>query len=641
MPTPLPFNAAWYVQQNPDVAAAIEAGASFSAFEHFSLYGRAEGRSASPLFDAQHYLANNPDVAAAVAQGTIRAWDHFELFGGDEGRSPTPLFDPGFYLQQNPDVAAAIANGQIASAVQHFLLFGLSEFRAINPAIDLGRYLNANPDLAEAVANGQVNPLDHLLQYGVAEGRNLGNGVSLADFSNDPGFTQALGNGNAVQALARVGAVAPFLPTFERPAAWTPPENTPIPLDFVPPANASITLVVPPEVVVPPAVTLPPVFQPVTPQPPTPPSGPVVPSAPVDDGGYVPPPVAFSVALSGAGVVMFGGSATGDIMITGENPAPDTYLPTELAFTRGGHTASARIAISAIADKGIPALGSSEMLIVSNTLFTPLRDKLAGDVSLRVTDSRMDLTDASVSLADLKAFDEATTGFVDATAVNRTYGTVADAVHVMVTNRGTDGDAIGIAPDLEVMSISDTTASAADLRAIEEATTGPVIASGMQEIRGSTSDTLHVLVTKRGNIDLLSTQGDDLIYLRESLAVTLTDVGPVGGNATEIIAATDAILAGTSGLVTTKLIPGGTYNNFASGDKIDTGLTFQHLASQATLSADGHLNWSWDGTSQNLVIETLDILSDGSPEYQTQTLQLVGIAGVTELNGVFTLLGVK
>lgn len=628
MPTPLSFNAAWYLQQNPDVAAAIEAGASFSAFEHFSLYGRSEGRSASPLFDAQHYLANNPDVAQAVAQGLITAWDHFELFGGEEGRSPTPLFDPGFYLQQNPDVAAAIANGQIASAVQHFLLFGLSEFRAINPAIDLGRYLNANPDLAEAVANGQVNPLDHLLQYGVAEGRNLGNGVSLADFSNDPGFTQALGNGNAVQALARVGAVAPFLPTFERPAAWTPPENTPIPLDFVPPANAPITLVVPPEVVVPPAVTLPPVFQPVTPQPPTPtpPSGPVLPSAPVDDGGFVLPPVAFSVALSGAGVVMFGGSATGDIMITGENPAPDTYLPTELAFTRGGHTASARIAISAIADKGIPALGSGEMLIVSNTLFTPLREKLAGDVSLRVTDSRMDLTDASVSLLVLKAMEEATTGFVDASAVRTTYGTIEEAVHVLVTKNGTSGDAISVASNIRV-GLPDATADATDLRAIEEATTGTAFALNLTEISGNTADVLHVLVTKRG-------ETGDVIYVQPNLwaAVTLTDAGSLND--------TDAILNATYAPVTTKLIPGGTYNNFAPGDKIDTGLTFQHHVSQDKLGADGHLNWRWVSNSKELVIEVVDNTSGDGPGYQTQTLQLVGtITGVTELNGVFTLSG--
>ena len=230
MPTPLLFNANWYLSQNPDVATAIEAGAPFNAFEHFSLYGRSEGRSASPLFDPRQYLANNPDVADAVAQGLITAWDHFELFGGAEGRSPTPLFDPDFYLQQNPDVAEAVANGHIASAVQHFLLFGQGEPRAINPAIHLGKYLNANPDVAQAVANGLINAFDHLLQNGVGEGHPLGNGVNLADFANDPAFAQALSNGNGIGALVRVQEVAPFIPAFERPTGWVPPANTPIPV---------------------------------------------------------------------------------------------------------------------------------------------------------------------------------------------------------------------------------------------------------------------------------------------------------------------------------------------------------------------------------------------------------------------------
>ena len=67
MSTPLPFNANWYLRQNPDVASAIQSGAPFDAFEHFMLYGRSEGRSGSPLFDPAQYLANNPDVAQAVA----------------------------------------------------------------------------------------------------------------------------------------------------------------------------------------------------------------------------------------------------------------------------------------------------------------------------------------------------------------------------------------------------------------------------------------------------------------------------------------------------------------------------------------------------------------------------------------------
>jgi len=146
------------------------------------------------------------------------------------------------------------------------VLYGQSEPRPINPAIDLSKYVGVNPDIATAAASGVISALNHLLEFGVNEGRNLGNGVVLSEFSNDPTFTQALSNGNVIQALGRMESVAPFLPTFERPTGWTPPANTPIPADFVPPADSNLRLQVPQEVNVPDDVNLPPVFQP-TPEP--------------------------------------------------------------------------------------------------------------------------------------------------------------------------------------------------------------------------------------------------------------------------------------------------------------------------------------------------------------------------------------
>ena len=219
---------------------------------------------------------------------------------------PTPLpFNANWYLQQNPDVAAAIEQGLISSAAQHFALFGQAEPRAINPAIDLGSYLNANPDIAEAAATGQVNALEHLLQHGVGEGRNLGNGVSLSLFTNDPSFTQALNNGNAVQALIRVETVVPFLPTFQPPPGWAAPPNTPIPVDFVPPAGSGLSLVIPESVNVPPGVTLPPVFSPVNP---LPVPAPVPEPAPVPGAGDAGNEVSVTFTMTNtAGTLDFGG----------------------------------------------------------------------------------------------------------------------------------------------------------------------------------------------------------------------------------------------------------------------------------------------------------------------------------------------
>lgn len=553
------FNASWYLARNPDVADSVARGIT-TAEEHFLTYGRAEGRSPGPLFDPQAYLANNPDVAAAVRAGLITAYDHFTEFGASENREPLALFDMGIYLAQNPDVAAAVDAGLI-SAVEHFLIFGQREARVINPFIDLGAYLNANPDVAEAVQNG-ASALGHLLQYGVIEGRDLGNGVDLATFANDPAFQEAIGRGDAQAALERVGALAPFRPGL-------PPPVTP-------------------------------------------------PAAPPVEEGYTPPPMTFSVIESGTAgskTLSFSGNATGDITIRVDSPA------TQLTFFRAGLEAATKPLIAELAAGSIPALTGGDMLIIPGAAFSAIQTKLPADVSFRVTDSNYSLTDASVSLDVLKAMEAATTGFVDASAVTRTFGTVQDAVHVMISAAGTEGDKISVAPGITVMSLSDFTASSADLKAIEEATTGLVSAQGIGQVTGTTADTLHILKTKHG------TTGD-AIQMAEDVWVVLTDPGDTPEDI-------DAILSATTGAVTTRLIPGGTYANFAGGDRIFTGLAFQHHTSQPTLGQDGELNWQWNAAEHKLVIEIRNTTVDGST-HETVTYILTGVAQVTEEGGMFT-----
>jgi serralysin len=117
------FDAGYYLTANPDVAAAVQAGA-FSAREHFDLYGRAEGRSPLAFFDTEHYLAANPDVAAAVRLGLTTAFDHFMNNGWREGRNPSQAFDVKTYLADNPDVAAVGLNPLL-----HYLAYGFAEGR--------------------------------------------------------------------------------------------------------------------------------------------------------------------------------------------------------------------------------------------------------------------------------------------------------------------------------------------------------------------------------------------------------------------------------------------------------------------------------------------------------------------------------
>ena len=119
-----PFNETLYLAQNSDVAAAVASGLFASGAQHFALYGAAEGRDPNALFNAAWYLEQNPDVAAMVASGKTTAWVHYETCGWQEGRDPSQYFDTTTYLAQNQDVGTAGVN-----PLDHFLSWGAAEGR--------------------------------------------------------------------------------------------------------------------------------------------------------------------------------------------------------------------------------------------------------------------------------------------------------------------------------------------------------------------------------------------------------------------------------------------------------------------------------------------------------------------------------
>ncbi|WP_114944830.1 Ig-like domain-containing protein [Microvirga calopogonii] len=181
--TPGLFNEAWYLGQNPDVAAAVKAGTFSRGFEHFLKFGAQEGRAAAPGssgWDEQFYLAHNPDVAAAVKMGALASgFEHFLKFGAQEGRAATADgegWNEDFYLQHNPDVAAAVKAGGLASGLEHFLQNGGPEGRAADPqalGVDEAFYLAQNPDVAAAVQAGWLSSgMDHYFTWGAREGRD-------------------------------------------------------------------------------------------------------------------------------------------------------------------------------------------------------------------------------------------------------------------------------------------------------------------------------------------------------------------------------------------------------------------------------------------------------------------------------------
>jgi len=177
------FDVRDYLAANPDVKAA-----GIDPLQHYQNFGRAEGRSAfavsavakDPLLDATYYYAHNPDVRAAGVDANA----HYLANGFKEGRNPDAYFDTNYYLTQNPDVKAAGVD-----PLWHYETFGQAEGRQASLVFDGAKYLAANPDVKAA----GFNPLAHYLSYGQAEGRQtfLTGGTAAADPLVDAAYYDA------------------------------------------------------------------------------------------------------------------------------------------------------------------------------------------------------------------------------------------------------------------------------------------------------------------------------------------------------------------------------------------------------------------------------------------------------------------
>lgn len=147
------FDVSFYLGQNQDVAVAgVNPLDHFNVFgldeerdpdplydTSFFLNNEANAsipeleRAAVPEFDSAFYLSENPDVAAAVNAGLIAVVEHYVRFGEAEGRDPSSAFDSDFYAETNPDVAAAVEADVFDTLFEHFLLFGEAEGRLATP----------------------------------------------------------------------------------------------------------------------------------------------------------------------------------------------------------------------------------------------------------------------------------------------------------------------------------------------------------------------------------------------------------------------------------------------------------------------------------------------------------------------------
>ena len=103
---PRDFDELTYLHLHPDIAERVAAGDFQSGYEHWVRFGQREGRlarfrksSAAAVqrtdiprdFDEDAYLFFNPDVSWMIAKGVVRsAYDHYTDFGRKEGRGGGP-----------------------------------------------------------------------------------------------------------------------------------------------------------------------------------------------------------------------------------------------------------------------------------------------------------------------------------------------------------------------------------------------------------------------------------------------------------------------------------------------------------------------------------------------------------------------
>lgn len=162
----------------------------------------------NPLFDAAWYLRQQPDVAASGA----RPWWHYRRHGWREGRDPNAWFDVRWYLARNPDVAQ-----QGIEPLDHYLEHGWREGRDPGPRFSTRAYIRENPDVAIA----GMNPLLHFMRHGQAEGRQSRSvdGTRRTAAASESGTTQLLDAGGRSRPSRGPSRIGPRVQGPPRPVA--------------------------------------------------------------------------------------------------------------------------------------------------------------------------------------------------------------------------------------------------------------------------------------------------------------------------------------------------------------------------------------------------------------------------------------
>jgi GT2 family glycosyltransferase len=133
------FDPEWYRAKYPDAVAGA------SPLVHYLRYGGFAGLDPNPHFDSAWYLETNPDVAAAGLNPLV----HFVRHGASEHRSPNLFFDVRYYESQNPEVVQTGVN-----PLEHFIVTGLPRGRSPLAGLTVAQYLERRR------TGGRVEPIE-------------------------------------------------------------------------------------------------------------------------------------------------------------------------------------------------------------------------------------------------------------------------------------------------------------------------------------------------------------------------------------------------------------------------------------------------------------------------------------------------
>ncbi len=103
---------------------------------HMTVIAAPETMPDGTIFDAVYYAETYPDVAAAIGSDSNALYQHYKNFGQAEGRNPvnpklvtnTDGFDAVYYAQNNPDVVEMVGN-DADDLYWHYITYGMGEGR--------------------------------------------------------------------------------------------------------------------------------------------------------------------------------------------------------------------------------------------------------------------------------------------------------------------------------------------------------------------------------------------------------------------------------------------------------------------------------------------------------------------------------